>query len=180
MQITNAPIINTDRLIIRLVKQDDLPALLEVNNNDAVTRYLPYASWKSMDDAQAWYERAMTRHETGVVWQFVIVVRVSGRAIGTCLLFNFDATSRRAETGYVLGQPHWSKGYAREAMSGLVRYAFDVLDLQRLEAQVDARNDASCKLLEHLGFAREGLLRQRFFDKGEFSDALFYGLLREQ
>jgi [ribosomal protein S5]-alanine N-acetyltransferase len=180
MQITHQPIINTDRLTVRFVEHDDLPAILEVNNNDAVTRYLPYASWKGMDDAQAWYERALTRHETGVVWQFVIVLRESERVIGTCLLFNFDAPSRRAETGYVLGQPHWSKGYAKEAMSGLVRYAFDVLDLHRLEAQVDARNDASCKLLERLGFAREGLLRQRFFDKGEFSDAASYRLLREQ
>lgn len=180
MQITSKPIINTDRLIIRLVEQGDLPALIEVNNNDTVTRYLPYASWQSMHDAQVWYERAMTRHETGVVWQFVIVLRETNRVIGTCLLFNFDASSRRAETGYVLGQPYWSKGYAKEAMCGVVRYAFDVLDLQRLEAQVDPRNIASCKLLERLAFAREGLLRQRFFDKGEFRDAAFYGLLRKQ
>jgi [ribosomal protein S5]-alanine N-acetyltransferase len=178
MQIPKETTISTDRLIIRLVEHSDLPALLEVNNNDAVTRYLPYDSWKSMDDAQAWYERAMTRHETGIVWQFVIVLRESGRAIGTCLFFNFDEPSHRAETGYVLGQVYWSKGYGHEAMKGLVAYAFDTLNLRRLEAQVDPRNVASCKLLERLGFEREGLRRQNYFTKGEFSDTALYGLLR--
>jgi [ribosomal protein S5]-alanine N-acetyltransferase len=178
MQVPKEITINTDRLIIRLVEHRDLPALFDVNSNDAVTRYLPYASWQSMDDAQAWYERALTRHETGVVWQFVIVLRESERAIGACLFFNFNEPSQRAETGYVLGQAYWSKGYAHEAMKGMVHYAFDTLNLRRLEAQVDPRNVASCKLLERLGFEREGLQRQNFFGKGEFSDTALYGLLR--
>ncbi len=179
MQIEQPPIINTERLTIRLVEHGDLPALVEANGDDTVTRYLPYESWQSLNDAEAWYERALTRHETGVVWQFVIVLRQSQRVIGSCLFFNFDLPSRRAETGYVLAQAHWSNGYAQEAMRGLMHYAFDTLNLRRLEARVDPRNTASCKLLERLGFLREGLQRQNYFSKGEFSDTALYGFLHD-
>ncbi|TAG46418.1 MAG: N-acetyltransferase [Betaproteobacteria bacterium] len=179
MQITTPPIIHTERLLLRLVRREDLPALFDVNSNPAVTQFLPYPAWQTMDDANVWYERTLTRQETGAAWQFAIVLQQTGLALGTCLLFNFDPSSRRAETGYVLGQAHWSKGYASEAMRGLIAYAFDTLDLRRLEAQINPNNVASCALIERLGFAREGLLRERFFDNGGFCDSAFYGLLRE-
>jgi [ribosomal protein S5]-alanine N-acetyltransferase len=178
MQITTPPIINTERLILRLVDRDDLPALFDVNCDPAVTRFLPYSAWQTMDDANDWYERTLKRQETGAAWQFAIVLRATARALGTCLLFNFDEGSRRAETGYVLGQAYWSKGYASEAMRGLIAYAFGTLDLRRLEAQINPQNLASCALIERLGFEREGVLRERLFDHGGFCDSAFYGLLR--
>ena len=57
-------------------------------------------------------------------------------------------------------------------------YAFEVLDLHRIEADVDPRNAASIRTLERLGFQREGYLRERWQVNGEIQDALFYGLLR--
>jgi RimJ/RimL family protein N-acetyltransferase len=55
---------------------------------------------------------------------------------------------------------------------------FDDLQLNRIEADVDPRNAASCRALERLGFLREGLLRERWIVGGEVSDSAMYGLLR--
>ena len=173
-----ATVIETPRLTIRLVAQEDLPALLEVNADDVATRYLPYASWRGMDDAQAWFDRATGRLEKREAAQFVMVLRESGRCIGSCLLFKFDEPSARAEVGYVLGREHWGHGYMFEAMKALVDFAFDRLGLRRLEAEIDPRNMASSRLLERLGFAKEGHLRERWDSKGEISDSGLYGLLR--
>jgi ribosomal-protein-alanine N-acetyltransferase len=158
----------------------DVPRLLDVNADDEVTRFLPYASWKDMADGEAWFERALARLEAGEAGQFVIVHRESARVIGGCLLFRIEPSSARAEIGYVLGRQHWGAGYMLEAMKGFVKFAFEEMDLRRLEAEIDPRNAASAKLLGRLGFVREGLLRQRWDLKGEVTDSGLYGLLRAE
>ena len=170
--------LQTPRLVIRMVAEEDLPALLAVNADDEATRYLPYASWSGMEDAQAWYGRAATRLEAHEAAQFVMVLRETGQVIGSCLLFKFDEASARAEVGYVLGREHWGGGYMLEAMKALVDFAFDEVGLRRLEAEIDPRNLASAKLLERLGFQLEGTLRERWDCKNEISDSGLYGLLR--
>ena len=180
MLLPAQPRIETERLTIRLVERADLPALLAINSKDTVTRYLPYESWKDIADGEAWHRRAEARHAAGEAVQFVIEHRESGRVIGTCLLFHFEEASARAEVGYVLGQEHWGAGYLFEAMKALVAFAFEQMNLRRLEAELDPRNLASAKLLERLGFLREGLLRQRWAMKGEITDSILYGLLRAE
>jgi RimJ/RimL family protein N-acetyltransferase len=68
----------------------------------------------------------------------------------------------------------------REALTSLISHAFSVQALRRLEAEVDSVNAASCRLLERLGFRKEGLLRERWLAKGAVYDTSFYGLLREE
>jgi RimJ/RimL family protein N-acetyltransferase len=67
-----------------------------------------------------------------------------------------------------------------EALPALVAHAFGALDLNRLEADIDPRNTASARVLERLGFRREGLLRERWIVNGEKSDSAIYGLLRAE
>jgi [ribosomal protein S5]-alanine N-acetyltransferase len=169
----------TRRLTLRLVSRADLPDLFTANADDAVTYFLPYASWKSLDDAAAWFDRAAARLVANESAQFVIVHNGTRRVIGSCLLFNIDVASARAEIGYLLARDHWGAGYMLEALRALVALSFGSLGLRRLEAQIDPRNVPSAKLLERLGFVREGLLRQRWLAKGELADCGFYGLLRE-
>jgi [ribosomal protein S5]-alanine N-acetyltransferase len=172
--------IETERLLVRLVTEADLPALLDVNGNDEVTRLLPYATWASLADAEAWYRRMAAIQATGLALQFAILSKDSGAAIGSCLLFRFEEGSARAELGYVLGRAHWGHGLMQEALTALLDRAFGVMNLRRVEAEVDARNLASGRLLVRLGFTREGLLRQRWVAKGEAKDVEAYGLLRSE
>jgi RimJ/RimL family protein N-acetyltransferase len=65
-----------------------------------------------------------------------------------------------------------------DALRALIEHAFGPLNLHRIEADVDPRNEASVRLLEKLGFRREGYLRERYFKDGEIQDSVFLGLLR--
>jgi [ribosomal protein S5]-alanine N-acetyltransferase len=182
MKLSAPEPITTERLVLRLVELQDLPALLAVNGDASVTRHLPYATWAAMADALAWYERMLGIMETGTALQFVIVRRSDGLPIGTALLFRHDESSQRAELGYVLGSAFWGQGYMQEALQALVQAAFGPMGLRRLEAEVDPVNTASVQVLERLGFQREGLLRQRWAsakDEGRPYDVAIYGLLRE-
>jgi len=172
--------IESERLLMRRVRRRDLPTLLAVNGDDDVTCYLPYASWRSMNEARDWYRRMDKMQSDGTALQWVLVEKVSRSAIGTCLLFRFDAASARAELGYVLGRSHWHQGYMREALQAVIDTAYRCMALRRLEAEVDTRNPRSAALLRKLGFTQEGLLRQRWVAKGEVKDVEIYGLLRHE
>ncbi|CAN5166231.1 N/A [soil metagenome] len=171
--------LDSRRLTVRALEEGDLADLMAINGDDAVTRYLPYASWNSSADGQAWFERMRNIEASGTAVQLVVVEKLSARVVGTCLLFHLEAASARAEIGYVLGRAQWGQGLMLEALQALVTHAFGPLGLRRLEAEVNPDNLASCRLLERLGFTAEGLLRQRWVAKGQACDIRFFGLLRD-
>ena len=140
MPLVAASQIESARLLVRLVAETDLPELLLVNGDSEVTRMLPYATWNSMVDAEAWYKRMFDIQATGTALQFVIVEKQTQRVIGTCLLFRYDEGSARAELGYVLGRSCWGRGYMQEALAVVIDCAFGSMSLRRLEAEVDPRN----------------------------------------
>ena len=172
--------IEAERVRVRLLAESDLPALFEVNSDEAVTRLLPYATWTGPADGEAWFARMAGLQATGLALQLVVAEKASDRAIGTCLLFRLEEGSQRAELGYVLGRAHWGRGLMQEALRALIDRAFGPMGLRRLEAEVDVRNGASARLLQRLGFRREGLLRQRWVAKGEAKDVEIFGLLRDE
>ena len=172
--------IESARLQIRPVAASDLPALLEVNSNAEVTALLPYATWRTLADGEAWYQRMSGIQATGLALQFVVVSKATDTAIGTCLLFRFEEASARAELGYVLGRAHWGQALMREALTALLSSAFGSMALRRIEAEVNTRNPSSAALLLRLGFTKEGVLRQRWVTKGRAEDVEMYGLLRDE
>lgn len=153
--------------------------LLAVNGDEAVTRFLPYSTWATREDGLAWLSRMNALAEAGATRQLVLMLRDCGRAIGTLLLFKHDEASRRLEVGYVLGRAHWGRGYMHEALAATCGHAFGELSCRRLEAEVNPDNAASWRVLERLGFQREGRLRQRWTAKGRSYDTLLYGLLAD-
>jgi RimJ/RimL family protein N-acetyltransferase len=180
MPLTLASPLLTERLQLRLPQATDLPDLLRINGDDAVTQFLPYASWQTLADGQAWLDRMTRLCADGASLQLVIAARNTGQVIGSCLLFRWDEGSARAELGYVLGRAQWGQGLMREALVALIGHAFGALALRRLEADVNPDNRASNQLAQALGFTLEGRLRQRWTNKGNHVDTHLYGLLRHE
>lgn len=174
------PPLDTPRLCVRPVEAQDLQDLLAVNGDTDVTRFLPYPAWTSLADGHAWHERMAALEAAGSAWQLVVVDKASNAVIGTCLLFRFEATSGRAELGYVLGRAHWGRGYMAEALGAVIGCAFGAAGLRRLEAEVNPINTASTRLLHKLGFTQEGVLRQRWVARGEPYDVALFGLLSHE
>lgn len=171
--------IDTDRVSIRPVAFSDLQDLLAINGDEAVTRFLPYATWRNMEDAIAWLARMDALAGTGTGTQLVIAHKVDRKTIGTILLFKFDEASSRIELGYVLARAYWSQGLAREALHAVCDHVFRHLLIRRIEAEVNPDNAPSNALLLALGFSREGLLRQRWVAKGAPYDTHIYGCLSQ-
>ena len=80
-------------------------------------------------------------------------------------------------SGIELGIEHWGRGYAFEAASALLPFAFNELKLHRLFADCDPRNEASCRLVQKLGFKLEGIHRENYWLKGEWCNTAIYAML---
>lgn len=133
-----------------------------------------------MDDAVLWYHRMMGLIAEGKLAYNTVVAKSTGRVVGGALLRDIDGDAGKLEVGYLLGRAHWGQGLMREAVEALVGHALTSPKIRRVEARLDARNAASRRLLESLGFQREALLRDYWLNKGEAADFLVYGALRRE
>jgi [ribosomal protein S5]-alanine N-acetyltransferase len=154
------PTLHTARLRLRPVASADADALFTLHSSAYV---LPY--W----DAPPWSERARAERVIATCRQMaeegsgarLAMDRVSdGAFIGWCGQTRWNPDYRSASMGYCLGDEAWGHGYATEAACALLQWAFDTLDLNRVQAETDTRNVASARVLEKLGFVREGTLRE--------------------
>jgi RimJ/RimL family protein N-acetyltransferase len=103
-----------------------------------------------------------------------------GGFVGWCSLTRWNPDYRSAALGYCLTDAAWGHGYATEAVAALLQWAFDTLDLNRVQAETDTRNVASARVLEKNGFVREGTLREDCVVNGEVSDSWVFGLIRRE
>jgi ribosomal-protein-alanine N-acetyltransferase len=170
------PVLQGSRVRLRAQRADDVPALFALYSDPQVMRYWSAAPFTELEQAQDKFEFHDRGVRSGEFAQWGIV-RDDDALIGTCSLFELSMADRRASFGYALASAHWGNGYALEAARLVVGHAFEVMALRRLEADVDPRNLASLRLLDRLGFTREGLLRERWQVGGETQDSLICGLL---
>jgi RimJ/RimL family protein N-acetyltransferase len=131
-------------------------------------------------EARASVERAkgFFASRTGLRWS--VCLPADDAMLGHVSLFNFHEQSAHAEIGYGLVRRHWGRGYMHEALVAVADLAFGPIGLRRLEADIHPDNEASIRALERLGFAREGLLRERWQVGDEISDSLLMGLLARE
>ena len=169
--------LTTEHLRLRPLVAADAPALLAAFSDPRVMRYWSTSPWTGIEQAQAFIERSLEAQQSGDALRLGIMRTGDGLLIGQCTLFSFSAQSRRAEIGYALRADAWGQGHMHEALCALLDHGFGEMQLNRIEADIDPRNAASARSLERLGFAREGLLRERWIVAGEVSDTALYGLL---
>jgi RimJ/RimL family protein N-acetyltransferase len=174
------PTLDASRVSLRWISAADTDAFYAIYSNPEVMRYWSTPPSADREAAANLIKKIQEDWKRRVILKWGIARRTDDQLIGSVTLFNLDFTHRRAEIGYALGHAHWGKGYMNEALMALLKHAFEVLDLHRIEADVDPRNAASIKTLERLGFQREGYLRERWQVNGEIQDAFFYGLLRRE
>ena len=168
----------TLRLTLRWMSAGDAPALFNIFSDAAVTRYWSSGPWTDMAQARCAIDEILASYENGKQLRFAIVLTATGQMIGSMNLYDFWHVNRRCDVGYALAKPHWGKGYLTEAMQATMDYAFDTLELNRVEADIDPRNEASARLLENMRFQKEGYMRERWIVQGEVCDTVFYGLLQ--
>jgi len=159
---------------LRVVEKEDLPLIAEwFNKPEVFGEYNPLHQ-VSRIEAEKMFENP---HEE----KSFIIEKKDGSKIGFIGHFYvLHVAGKQLEIGYSLVPSERGKGYGTEATQLMVDYLFLSKDTMRIQAQTDPRNVASHKLLEKVGFMKEGTLRKSFFMRGEWRDSYIYSILREE
>lgn len=174
------PTLPTARLRLRPFDDADANDLFALHSSAHVLRYWDSPPWRERGRAERFITacRRMAADGTGV--RLAVDRASDGAFLGWCCLDRWNPDYRSAALGYCFAEAAWGHGYATEAARGLLRWAFDALDLNRVQAETDTRNLASARVLEKLGFVREGTLREDCVVNGDVSDSWVYGLIRRE
>jgi len=100
--------------------------------------------------------------------------------IGTCGYYDWNKTAQRAEIGYDLDPAYWGQGIMNEALRVVLKHGFEEMRLNRIQAIIDSRNVRSLRLVQRLGFKKEGVFRQRSYFNGQFRDDVCFSLLKKE
>jgi RimJ/RimL family protein N-acetyltransferase len=171
--------IETARLTLRPFQADDLDGLFAMQSRPDVARYL---YWEPRDREQV--RQALDRkiHEStlddeGHGLTLAVVWRATGALVGDVLLQWVSRQHRQGEIGYVFNPDCGGRGFATEAAEVILRLGFADLGLHRIIGRLDARNEASARVLSRLGMRREAHFVQNEFVKGEWTDEAVYAIL---
>lgn len=174
------PELQTERLRLREFRPDDADALYAVHSDPDVMRYWSFPAWTLPEQAVAKVDDILRQRATDNMLVWAIAERESDLLIGSSAVFAINRDQGRAEIGYSLRRDCHGVGLASEALRAILAYLFDSMQLRRIEADIDPRNHGSCRLVERLGFVREGVLRERWNVNDELCDSAIYGLLRDE
>ena len=164
--------IQLTKSLLREWRRGDEPSLVRHANNRNVWINLrdvfPYPYTPA--DARSWIRLATTN---GL--NLVFAIDVDGFAVGAIGVRPGDDVHRRsAEVGYWLGEEYWNRGIATEAVVATTEYAFNVLGVVRVHAEVFQWNTASMRVLEKAGYVREGVLRKSVYKDKQWVDEVVY------
>jgi RimJ/RimL family protein N-acetyltransferase len=155
-----APTLHTTRLCLRPFTNADVDALFALHSRPYVLRYWDAPPWSEREQAERFIATCRQIAAEGSGARLAIERVSDGAFIGWCGLTRWNPDYRSASLGFCLDDAAWGHGYATEAARALLHWAFDTLDLNRVQAETDTRNAASARVLEKLDFMREGTLRK--------------------
>lgn len=152
--------IHTERMILRKLTRKDAEDMYEYAKNPVVTRYLTWDAHPSLDYTRNYLKYLEKQYREKQFHDFALVLRENGKMIGTVGFTRFDHAARSAEVGYVLNPDYWGRGLAVEALWAIIRFGFDELGLNRIEAKYMVENTRSRRVMEKCGMSFEGVARE--------------------
>lgn len=174
------PILETERLFLREIVPADASIIYEILSDPVVTRYYDVETFTQKEQALRhirWYANRF-KYKEGIRWG--IVHRESRNLMGTCGFHNWAKSDQRVEMGYELAAQYWGYGFATEAVSKILKFGFDHLNFNRIEAWAMLDNGASMHVLRKTGFCQEGLLRDYGYWHGHFHDVMMFSILKRE
>lgn len=176
------PTIDLGDVILREKGQDekDVENFLAYYSDPEVNKYILCEIPQTLEEAkrELYYWRNIFYYNDGLY--FAIARKDNNQLIGSIGLTSHNTYQSRVELSYDLARPYWRKGITTKAVKAVIKYAFEVLKVNRIEAFTSTFNTPSKDLLLKAGFTLEGILRQHRFHRGKYVDVFIFSLLKEE
>jgi len=165
-------VLETDRLILTPITENDLRFLLDLRNNKHVCEWIIHEPL-SESDQKKWFDTL----KNSVI--FIIHLK-SGEPIGTIGLTDINYRHQRAKWNLRIHPDYWRKGYAKETIKKFLDYVFNTLNINKLMGDCFVENIAEVNNLRKLGFTEEGIWQEHYFHKGKFRDSINFIMLKKE
>ena len=172
------PVLTGEQVRLRELKASDAPSLFSLLTAQEVARFIspPPSTVEGFERFIAWTLRQRT---AGTYACFAVTLKGFDTAIGIFQVRETEPGFGTAEWGFAIGSPFWGTGVFEESAQLVLEFAFDTLDVHRLEARAAVRNGRGTGALLKLGAVPEGVLRKSFLRNGEYLDQVLYAIVED-
>ena len=171
------PTLETNRLILRRITMKDAGDIFEYSKDPEVARHVLWDAQKTIGEAKDYCRFMARRYRLDQPSSWGIIDKTTRRLVGTIGYMDYNEEHGSVEVGYSLARWMWNSGYMTEALRRVIEYTFEAMDINRIEAQHELTNPSSGRVLEKCGMQKEGILRQRLYNKGKYVDVALYAIV---
>jgi ribosomal-protein-alanine N-acetyltransferase len=172
--------IETPRLILRGLDDSDVEFIYKQFSDEFVCKYLYDAEpFSNLSEAKQLIDQ-FSNEKNKTITRWILIEKSTNHKIGTCGYHFWDNENNSIEVGYDIMKEYCNKGIMKEALIAIINIAFYKKGLNRIQAFVSIENIASYRLLEKLGFKREGIIRDKHYFRGKYYDHFCYSLLKKE
>ena len=167
--------LETGRLLLRKLTQEDTVLYYRrLGSSEAVTRYMLFSPHQDISESAASVEKTLRRYEEGRCYRWAITRKGEDSLIGVIDLLRFDEESGSCSFAYMLGCDYWNQGYGTEALSAVIRFAFEKMDMDRILVDHMSPNAASGAVMRKAGMTHIGTEPGKYEKHGQVFDAEIY------
>jgi len=175
----NLPVLKTKRLILRKITLKDIDAIYDYACSRQTTKYMIWKPHKSKSETKNFIIDTLQRYKNGQPASWGIVCLKCNKLIGMAGFTEYSAIHKTGGIGYVLLPECWNKGYMTEAVKEIIKFGFNRLGLNRVEATCDVKNKGSARVMEKSGMKFEGTMRKCVIRQGSrITDAKLYAIVK--
>lgn len=173
------PVLETERLVLRKLALSDAEDVFEYAKNPEVSKYLTWDAHTSIDDTLTYLNFVLGGYANGKTGNWAIVDKEENKVIGAISFVQFDKQNSYGEIGYTLSYDYWNKGIMTEALKRVIRFSFEDMKINRVQALHFVENPASGRVMQKANMSYEGLLKQRLYAKEKFWDSKQYAIVKD-
>ncbi len=164
--------LETKNLILRKFRSDDAETFYKrVAGNANVTKYMLFELHESVGESQKSIEKILERYQTGNAYTWAIALREDDSVIGRIDLLRFDEKESSCSFAYMIGDEFWGQGFGTEALSAVLRFAFEMLEIQEVVADHMSENVASGAVMRKVGMSYVDTRKAKYEKAGKIHDA---------
>ena len=174
----NLPELETERLILRKIRYEDIDDIHTYASNPEVSKYVFWEAHETRGATEDYIKMILSLYEEGKIAPWGIHYKGDNKLIGTVDFVSWQTQHKTAEIGYALSKDYWGRGIATEAAKELIRFGMREMDLVRIQAKSLVANVGSERVMEKAGMTFEGILRKFIYVKGTHYDVKMYAIIK--
>jgi [ribosomal protein S5]-alanine N-acetyltransferase len=176
--LEDLPALETERLRLRKVTPADVDAIFAYGSDPAVSEFTTWNTHQSIDDTQQFLNIILSLYENHQAVFWGIEHKEHKQLIGTINYVSWNQKDYVGEIGYVVARPYWGSGYMTEAVKEVIRFGFEKMELERIQAKCMVENEGSEKVMQKSSMLFEGTLRKLLSLKGKQHDVKMYAITK--